>query len=424
MDARIARAALVAVVALTSMGASYRTQNFVVTAPNAQIAKQVGDSAERFRRDLAVEWLGEPMPAWSQPCPIQVQVGERMGAGGATSFIFDHGEVFGWQMSIQGSLERVLDSVLPHEVTHTVFATHFRRPLPRWADEGACTTVEHPSERNKQQQMLIQFLKTGRGIPFSAMFAMKEYPSDVLPLYAQGHSLAGFLIHQGGKRKFLQFVRDGLEDENWTQVLSAHYGYSDLRVLQDSWLDWVAKGSPPLRSTEPTTIAAVTATQPIAPQMNPSVAPQAVMPTATNMPYPQSGPVGAPAVMPVAAQLAAAPIVAASTTPPLANDLNRWVDAERSKARRPRPQPNLVHQEAAVAKTIPSDGPPQFAGRNGSTSPAGTIGAGELVPVEFPTAPPSNVAAVSDPFVTPASATAAVAAPEAQRTGSSRPQMP
>ncbi len=64
--------------------------------------------------------------------------------------------------------------------------------------------------------MLIQFLKTGRGIPFSAMFAMKEYPADVLPLYAQGHSLPGFFIGQGGKAKFLEFIAFGLEDENWT----------------------------------------------------------------------------------------------------------------------------------------------------------------------------------------------------------------
>ena len=61
-------------------------------------------------------------------------------------------------MSIQGSRQRILDSVLPHEVTHTIFASHFRQPLPRWADEGACTTVEHASERAKQEKMLIEFL--------------------------------------------------------------------------------------------------------------------------------------------------------------------------------------------------------------------------------------------------------------------------
>ena len=130
------------------------------------------------------------MPTWAGPCPITVQVGDHLGAGGATSFMFERGEVYGWRMTIQGSLERVLDSVLPHEVTHTIFATHFRRPLPRWADEGACTTVEHASERAKQQMMLVDQLRNGRGIAFGQMFAMKEYPHDVMPLYSQGYSVA------------------------------------------------------------------------------------------------------------------------------------------------------------------------------------------------------------------------------------------
>ena len=249
MDARLARAAIL-VAALVSMGASYRTQNFVVTAPTPQMAEQIGRQAETFRRDLATLWLGKPLPNWGQPCPIRAQVAENLGAGGATSFMFDKGEVFGWTMQIQGSLERILDSVLPHEVTHTIFASHFRRPLPRWADEGACTTVEHASERTKQQQMLVSFLRTNRGIPFHSMFAMKEYPADVLPLYAQGHSLASFLIQQGGRQKFLNFVAAGLEGEQWPTVTKQHYGFGNLAELQNSWLNWVRKGSPAIQSPQ------------------------------------------------------------------------------------------------------------------------------------------------------------------------------
>ena len=231
-------------VLIGSLGASYRTANFVVTAETSEIARQVGDEAERLRSELSADWLGEPLPKWSQPCPITVQTGERMGAGGVTTFVFDQGEVFGWRMSIQGTLERVLDSVLPHEITHTIFASYFRQPLPRWADEGACTTVEHESERRKQQSLLIQFLRTGHGIPFSGMFAMKQYPPDVLPLYAQGHSLATFLLAQKGKREFLAYIGDGLKNEQWSKVTKAHYGYENLRALQEAWLAWVKKGSP------------------------------------------------------------------------------------------------------------------------------------------------------------------------------------
>jgi hypothetical protein len=261
MDARLSRVAVLAA-AFFSLGiqnavANYpthqaiavgprqscRSQNFIVSAPTPDFARKVCETAERYRKELAMEWLGRELAPWESPCPIQVQVGPHLGAGGATSFVFRGGHPSDWTMTIQGSRERLLDSVLPHEVTHTIFATHFGRPLPRWADEGACTTVEHASERGKQHQLLIQFLKTDRGIAFNQMFAMREYPSDILPLYAQGFSLARFLIAQGGKPKFVKYVGDGMRSNNWPQATKKHYGYANLSVLQVTWLDWVRTGS-------------------------------------------------------------------------------------------------------------------------------------------------------------------------------------
>src|SRR5690606_2669135 len=103
-----------------------------------------------FRYYHAVEWLGQSLPGqWMQPCTIRCKVG-NIGAGGQTTFTFQNGEVGGWDMYIQGTEERILDSVLPHEVLHTIFASHFRRPLPRWADEGAASSVEHTTEKARQ----------------------------------------------------------------------------------------------------------------------------------------------------------------------------------------------------------------------------------------------------------------------------------
>lgn len=257
MDAQVYRrlrrplvpSALLALFSLATLahGAGYRTTNFVIDAPTPQLAKEIGDAAEQCRRELAIEWLGKELPRWSHPCPVKAMVAPHLGAGGATSFVFNAGEVYDWKMNIQGSRERVLDSVLPHEITHTIFATHFRQPLPRWADEGACTTVEHQSEISKQERMLIDFLKTRRGIPFDQMFAMTEYPSDVLPLYAQGHSLAQFLISQRGKQVFLTFLADGMRSGDWRGAIATHYEYEHLLALQNSWMDWVRAGRPAIR---------------------------------------------------------------------------------------------------------------------------------------------------------------------------------
>jgi len=234
--------------------AGYRTTNFIIEAATPEQARKIGDAAEQYRHTLAVEWTGRPLPRWSRPCPITAQVAPHLGAGGATSFVFDKGEVFNWTMTIQGSEERILDSVLPHEVTHTIFASYFRRPLPRWADEGACTTVEHPVERARQHTMLIEFLSTGRGIAFPEMFAMREYPPDVLPLYSQGYSLARFLIERGGRHKYVAFVGDGLARDDWAGALERHYGVNDIAKLQHIWLDWVRQGCP----APPASLAAAT----------------------------------------------------------------------------------------------------------------------------------------------------------------------
>ena len=88
------------------------------------------------------------------------------GPSGATSFQFGQGQVLGMKMEIQGPLERLVRSVLPHEVTHTVFAYHFRQPVPRWADEGGAVLSEDDIERNRHDQLVRMILNTpGRAIP-------------------------------------------------------------------------------------------------------------------------------------------------------------------------------------------------------------------------------------------------------------------
>ena len=268
MDARIKFTAIV--LALSSLGADYSSKNFVVSAPDPQLAQQVAMAAEKYRRDLAIHWLGQELPPWGEKCPISVRIAPQ--AGGQTSFGFardgDHARPIGWEMEVYGSPERILDSVLPHEVTHTIFATYFGRPLPRWADEGACTTVEHESERNKNHQLLLQFLTTNRGIPFNRMFSMKQYPHDIYPLYAQGYSLARFLIMQRGPRQFVEYVETGMNSEQpgmepraWDAATKQCYGYDDLSELQVRWVQWVKQGCPNLAS-EGTSIAKAAPQQP------------------------------------------------------------------------------------------------------------------------------------------------------------------
>jgi hypothetical protein len=243
-----------------AFAAAHRTPNFIVNAPTPEFARQVGEAAEVYRRELAIEWTGAEMPKWASPCPISVKVG-NLGAGGATTFHFDRGEVFGWKMSIQGTPERILDSVLPHEINHTVFACYFRRPLPRWADEGAASLIEHESERMRLRSLAEQVNGTNRKIPLQKLLRMKDYPTDsrqVLTLYAEGYVLADYLIEKSNKRTYLAFLKQAL-GEGWEPALQQHYGYGRIDELEREWDRWVVAGSPRLRLADGTLIAANTA---------------------------------------------------------------------------------------------------------------------------------------------------------------------
>ena len=220
--------------AVPSMGAQYRTTNFYVNAPDAQIAKQFGDYAERYRKEKAMQWLGQEMPSWRQPCPLNVTINME-GPSGATSFQFGQGQVMGMKMEIQGPLDRLLASVLPHEITHTVFAHYFRQPVPRWADEGGSVLSEDDLERDRHDRLTRQILNRGQQIPLRRLFGLKEYPREVMCLYAQGYSMSDFLVRRSDYRTFLSFVGHGMQ-HGWDSAVQSFYGHKSVEELEEAWL--------------------------------------------------------------------------------------------------------------------------------------------------------------------------------------------
>ena len=237
-----------------AMGAKYETENFIINAPTVDTARQFAETAKQCRKDLALLWLGKTLPDWSAKCPVKVHVGNDLGAGGSTSFVFENGEVLDWNMEIQGSHERILDSVLPHEITHMVLASHLRKPIPRWLDEGMATSVECKSEKANYRRMLRHFLQENvqRCFPLNRMVAMKDYPDDPMPFYAQGFSLVEYLLEYGRQFdehehcRLVRFTQSAMQDGDWKSALQEHYGIQNLGDLQISWVKWVDGTAPAL----------------------------------------------------------------------------------------------------------------------------------------------------------------------------------
>jgi|GEM_PF-3003043 len=251
--------------------ASFRGPNFVVHAPTAVMARVVAAEAEYHRRTFALKWLGQELPKWAEPCVIHVK--KDLANGGMSTFTFGKdkaGEpaLASAEMHLRGEFMQILTISLPHEVMHTVLASHFGKPLPRWADEGIALLAESDEELAVHDARVRELLNAGRGIRLKVLFRMTEYPKDLIVLYAQGHSLVRFLTNrpipeglpalkdlpvlgrlfqlpgEDGQRRLLAFIHLGMQDntrESWTKAVKVVYGFESIDDLEDAWLAWLKK---------------------------------------------------------------------------------------------------------------------------------------------------------------------------------------
>jgi len=238
--------------------AAHRSANFVVYAPTATLARVVANEAEHHRAALAKKWLGKELPAWEKPCTLvfRTVVGTT---DGATTFTFGRKDgapaLETATMEMKGEFRTVLETALPHEVTHTVLATHLKRPIPRWADEGIALQAESFDSQREHETKARELLNAGRGIRLRVLFRMTEYPKDLMVVYAQGHSVVRFLLTREidsksntPKSRLLKFVDAGSAEntaESWDKAARDHFGFKTVDDLEEAWLDALRAAAPP-----------------------------------------------------------------------------------------------------------------------------------------------------------------------------------
>jgi len=287
---------------------SARTENFIVSSPSGN-AKAYAEALEYWRNRNAQERFGkEPAPLTDGPVLVTIKAGEKVGAGGATSYFFQDPQnprgIKEVKMNIQGSRERLIDAVIPHETLHAVTANEFGRLVPRWGDEGACTGTECASEQNRLRRILannfaeqVEMKKNNPDAEhpdiysFSDLVKFREYPQDpeyaaiandlfsrghdpdkldkyihdnnpgvwqrnndkVSGFYAQGASVTDYLVNQGGKQKFTQFLKDVADAQYISRnvadaqygssqalpdaLLKKYYGFNNLKEFQNAWVN-------------------------------------------------------------------------------------------------------------------------------------------------------------------------------------------
>lgn len=235
-------------VVANARGETVRTENFLVTAPTKADAQAFADVAEAERKKLAIRWTGKELPRWRDPCPVTVIFSGESGGGGATTFVFS--DEIRRSMKIEGERGYLLANVLPHEVNHTIFADWFRRPVPRWADEGAAGTAQSPESRAEDRRKCVRILNAGDGIALSWLFKQTEYPRSaehVTALYVQGACVVDYLVSLKDHATFMEFVGLAMA-KDWNEAAKACYGFANVDALQESWVNWLRRGASTAKS--------------------------------------------------------------------------------------------------------------------------------------------------------------------------------
>jgi hypothetical protein len=222
--------------------ASYQTANFVVYSNSPEAARQIGDAAEQYRKELAKLWLGAAQANWAFPCRIDVQALVLPGGPpmGLTEISFTEGKVLFQKVDLKGPLHILLKGPLPHELTHVLFAHHFGVKPPRWADEGGAIVSEGNAQGDLHRKVFRRILAEQRQFGLRELLGMQQYPADIPCLYAQGHSVARFLVATKGHKAFLDFVREGVT-RGWDTAANEYAGYANVEQMEKAWLTWVTR---------------------------------------------------------------------------------------------------------------------------------------------------------------------------------------
>ncbi len=207
--------------------------NFTVLAPTQRLADKVVGHADAFRREIAEEWLGDELPVATRPAAIHIEIDDTRSFA-RTVIDATQGRHLVW---LVGSEEGVTQSLLQHEVAHVVMAARFGDAMPIWANEGIASRYDNSRRHAIRQQQLAGFVAIDSWPHVDRL--LKE-PVRQKWTYAAAVSITDFLVDQGGKKKFLDFVASSTEvasstGNGWATALRKHYAIASVAELESQW---------------------------------------------------------------------------------------------------------------------------------------------------------------------------------------------
>lgn len=233
------------------------TTNFRIFHADPQLAERLADEAEKARDRIFEKWTGAVAKAnWSPRCDIYVyptrtifaqKTGQPETTAGFSTMGLNGGRVVARRVNLHADADRVVEAVLPHEVTHIVLADLFPRvQIPRWADEGLAVLSEPDADQQDRARKLGDSLSTGQLFRLKTLM-MTDYPDarfwDLF--YDQSISLTRFLLETGTPADLIGFLQDA-QANGYETELTRRYGIASFADLEAKWLEYARGRATPV----------------------------------------------------------------------------------------------------------------------------------------------------------------------------------
>jgi hypothetical protein len=214
-----------------------------------ELVDRVGRVAEDTRLKLQKKWFGDDAIDWDGRCSIYLHSDRaKYTAKAGIPNALGHTRTFSWGKDIQSrsihlpaQQPKMLEDVLPHEVSHSVLAVRFQGKTPRWADEGMAMLAETPPAIAECVGRLKQYKKDHNLFALDILMQTDETDHfQSLEYYSQSASLVQFLTGLKGPQVFTGFLQTSIA-KDYPSALKQHYEITGFSDLQKRWQDYAFK---------------------------------------------------------------------------------------------------------------------------------------------------------------------------------------
>jgi len=241
-----AAALLLLAASLVNAAGFVHNENFVVITESGldphedtRFAETVLAAAEKYRREISLEWFGEVLPSGIGRTTISVRHAADRDSG--LTWAMDHPDRKMHTVYLFATGEEATGSTLAHEIAHVVLATHFPHPhrLPAWLEEGIASRYDDDQRNQTRGSVLRFFTRQDHWPRIEGVLNAENIAAEDTRSYAAAVSLTEMLLAQGDKETLLQFGRAAARS-GWQQAMTDSYRIRNAAQLQQRWQEWVS----------------------------------------------------------------------------------------------------------------------------------------------------------------------------------------